>query len=71
MKQIIKWTNRNSHETGYVAAVSLKDKHMTNTVDINDAKKYASRATAGRAIRMLNDIGEGENNDFEIVPVEE
>ena len=71
MKQIIKWTNRNSQETGYVATVSLKEGHMTNAADIADAKRYASRATAGRAIRMLKDVGEDVNNNFEIVPVEE
>ena len=63
---IIKWTNKYSGETGYVASVSHKEGHFVSTDDINKAKSYSSK-TISNIIKDLIEYGEGENNNFEIV----
>lgn len=63
----IKWTNKNSQETGYVKAVNTKEQHFENTFDYNDAKDYKLASVAKGIITKLISYGEGENNSFDIV----
>ena len=63
---VIKWTNKYSGETGYVASVSRKERHFVNTPDYAEAKVYAAKSV-NRIINELIEFGEGEDNDFEAV----
>ena len=65
---VLKWTNKFSGETGYVASISTKDKHFVNTFDINEAKVYKTSVVANRMINTLAAFGEADNNTFEVVP---
>lgn len=65
---VIKWKNKFSGETGYVQAISAKEKHFINTYDINEARQY-KEITAKGMITNLIAYGEGNNNDFELIPV--
>ena len=65
---ILKWTNKYSGETGYVASVSAKDKCFVNTFNKDEAKVYKSESVARRMITSLQTYGEAEQNTFEIVP---
>lgn len=69
MKAIIKWTNKYSNESGYVADVSAKEKCFHNTFEKGGAKLYASESSAKKVIATLEKYGEGENNNFEVVAV--
>ncbi|MBR0400651.1 MAG: hypothetical protein IJH95_07570 [Mogibacterium sp.] len=62
----IKWTNKYSNETGYVASVSTKEKCFINTFDKDEAKEYSERAVKGIMTR-LESFGETEDNIFEVV----
>ena len=62
----IKWTNKFSNETGYVASVSNKEKCFINTFDKDEAKEYSERAVKGIMTR-LESFGETEDNIFEVV----
>ena len=62
--KIIKWTNKFSGEFGYVA--DLEDNHFINTWEIKDAKKFRTIKEADKTIDLLNEIGEGQNNFFEL-----
>lgn len=62
--KIIKWTNKFSGEFGYVA--DLEDTHFINTWEIKDAKKFRTIKEADKTIDLLNEIGEGQNNFFEL-----
>lgn len=64
---VIKWTNRNSGETGYVKRVDGINKCFENTYDKSEAKTYGNKGGASAAVRTLMSYGEGENNDFEYV----
>lgn len=66
---VIKWTNRNSGEVGYVESISNKEKHFVNTFDIEKAKRYKSVSVAKRMISSLESFGEADMNDFEIISV--
>lgn len=63
----IKWTNRYSGESGYVAAIDEVGRHFINAADIKDACIYRQTRTAEKVIDKLYEFGEGDNNDFEIV----
>ncbi len=63
---VIKWTNRYSGETGYVASVSRKEGHFINTYDRSEAKDYSPKSV-DRIISELLSFGEGEDNVFEAV----
>lgn len=65
---IIKWINKYSGETGYVASVSTKNRCFVNTFDADMAKGYSEKAVKG-IISKLESYGEAENNDFEVVSV--
>ena len=62
----IKWTNKFSNETGYVASVSAKNKCFVNTFDKNEAKEYSEKAVKG-ILTKLGSYNETENNIFEVV----
>lgn len=63
----VRWRNRLSGETGYVKSVRAKLGHFENTWEQTEAKKYISEKAANNDIVLLNEIGEGKDNDFEIV----
>ncbi len=69
MKYNIQWTNKYSYETGYVGKVMFKAGHFVNATAQEDAKKYVSVKAAENEIVKLNDMGEGNNNNFSVVPV--
>lgn len=66
---ILKWTNKYSGETGYVASVSSKEQHFNNTYDKEEAKRYQSESSVKRIITCLTAMGEADNNVFEAVSV--
>lgn len=61
---ILTWRNRFSGETGYVKSISKTEGHFVNTNDVHKAKKYKSDAGAKQALRILNELGETQNNEF-------
>lgn len=63
----IKWTNKYSNETGYVAALSTKEKCFINTFDESEAKAYSEKAVKGIMTR-LDAFHETDNNIFEVIP---
>ena len=63
---VIKWTNKYSGETGYVASISRKEGHFINTYNREEAKEYSSK-TVSKMINDLISFGEGEDNEFEAV----
>jgi hypothetical protein len=63
----IKWTNKYSNETGYVAALSNKEHCFINTFDVDEAKAYSEKAVKGIMTR-LESFHETDNNIFEIIP---
>ena len=67
MKLNIKWTNKYSHETGYVGKVLKSKNHFVNAETSVDAKKYSTEKMANKDIALLEAMGEAENNLFEIV----
>lgn len=64
---LVKWTNRYSKEQGYVAKVRSKKGYFENTYEQSKAKRYLNTTMAQNDIKILNSIGEGDNNDFEVV----
>ena len=67
---IIKWTNKFSNETGYVASLSTKNKCFYNTYDENEAKRYSEKAVASLMTKLAS-YNETEDNEFEVITVEE
>lgn len=63
----IKWTNKYSNETGYVAALSTKEHCFINTFDEDEAKAYSEKAVKGIMTR-LESFHETDNNIFEVIP---
>ena len=63
----VKWTNRHSGESGYVKSVKSKRGYFENTFNQDEAKKYLNETMANSDIKLLNEIGEGKNNDFVVV----
>lgn len=69
MKYIIKWTNKYSHETGYVGKIMAKAGHFVNVTNKKDAKTFKTEKDAEKDIKRLVEIGEAENNHFEVLEV--
>ena len=69
MAKILKWTNKYSNEQGYVKSVKKADGHFVSTNDASEAKGYARNADVTKALKVLEEIGECENNHFEAVEV--
>lgn len=65
-KYHLKWTNIYSGEVGYVGKVSQKAGHFFNA-DKDGAKSYNSVKMAERDIKILEQLGEAENNRFKVV----
>lgn len=68
MKYHLKWTNIYSNDTGFVGKVSKKEGHFFNVTEPDKAKTYVSAKTAGNDIELLKELGEADNNRFEIIP---
>ncbi len=64
----IKWTNKYSNESGYVASISTKEKCFINTFDENEAKAYSEKAVKG-IMTKLESYHETDDNVFEVIPV--
>lgn len=62
----IKWTNKYSKETGFVESINSRDRHFVNTYDYDKAKTF-TKTTVSKALKKLQEIGECENNDFEVI----
>lgn len=62
----IKWTNKYSNETGYVASVSAKNKCFMNTFEESEAKEYSEKAVKG-ILTKLESYHETDNNVFELI----
>lgn len=67
MRKVIKWTNKNSGETGYVQSVLKSRGHFVNTLDKETAKLYKSEKMLNKDLEALEEIGETKNNSFEVV----
>ena len=63
---IIKWTNKYSNETGYVASVSTKNECFVNTFEQEEAKRYSEKAVKG-ILTKLDNYHETDNNIFEMI----
>ena len=68
---VIKWVNRYSNESGYVKNVNNKERHFINTFEEKEAKVYKKLDSAKKIIDKLILFGEGENNNFELITIEE
>lgn len=60
----IKWTNKESKETGYVKVIHKKEGYFENTYDIKEAKIF-SKGTVEKAVEQL--MTTTPQNDYEIV----
>lgn len=69
MKAIIKWRNRYSGEEGYVGRTSTKNQCFYNSATREGAKLYADEKAARKVINTIKDLGEGRNNDYEVIVV--
>ena len=67
MKCNLKWTNKYSGETGFVGKVFKSKGYFENAEEKAKAKKYASENAASKDIIVLTELGEAENNVFEVV----
>ena len=67
---IIKWTNKYSNETGYVASISTKNECFINTFEESEAKRYSEKSVKGM-LTKLESFHETDDNDFEVITVEE
>ena len=63
---VIKWTNKYSGESGYVASVSRKERHFVNTLNYEEARVYSANSVS-RIIKDLTEFGEAEDNYFEVI----
>ena len=62
----IRWTNKYSNETGFVKTVSKAKNCFINTFDVSEARVFKSEKDANKAIAVLTEMGEAENNIFAI-----
>lgn len=62
----IRWTNKFSQETGFVKTVSKAKNCFMNTFDATEARIFKSEKEAQKAIAVLTEMGEAENNIFSI-----
>ena len=63
---VLKWTNKYSGETGYVASVSPKEQCFVNTFNMDEAKRYSEKAVKG-ILTKLDNYHETDNNIFEMI----
>lgn len=69
MKRVLKWTNKMSGETGFVKSVSKVKGYFINTFDKAGAKIYKSDRQIENELKILEEVGETQNNNFEAVEV--
>ena len=62
----IRWTNKFSQETGFVKTVSKAKNCFMNTFDASEARVFKSEKDAEKAIAVLTEMGEAENNIFTV-----
>ena len=67
---IIKWTNKYSNETGFIASLSTKNECFINTFEESEAKRYSEKSVKGM-LTKLESFHETDDNDFEVITVEE
>ena len=67
---IIKWTNKYSNETGYVASISTKNECFIDTFEQSEAKRYSEKSVKGM-LTKLESFHETDDNDFEVITVQE
>ena len=65
---VIKWTNKFSGETGYIASLSTKNECFNNTFELEDAKRYSEKSVPG-IMKKLEAYHETDNNEFEVITV--
>ena len=65
---IIKWTNKFSHESGFVASLSTKNECFINTFEQENARRYSEKSVSG-IMKKLEAYHETDNNDFEYIAV--
>ena len=65
---IIKWTNKFSNETGFVASLSTKNECFINTFEQENARKYSEKSVPG-IMKKLEAYHETDNNNFEYIAV--
>ena len=63
---IIKWTNKYSNETGYIASLSTKNNCFVNTFEQDKAKRYSEKSVPG-IMKKLEAYHETDNNEFEVI----
>ena len=63
---VLKWINKYSGETGYVASMSTKEQCFINTFSKEEAKRYSEKAVKG-IMTKLEKYHETDNNIFETV----
>lgn len=61
------WTNKFSGEQGYVASVPTKKGYFISTKDRDKAKVYNAESRLKSDQKFLQDIGEYNQNNFEVV----
>ena len=59
---IIKWTNKFSNETGYVASLSTKNHCFYNTFEQSEAKRYSEKSVTS-LMTKLESFHETDDND--------
>lgn len=65
MTKILKWINKFSNEQGYLKSVKKADGHFVNTNVKEEAKTFSRQCDVTRTLKVLEEIGECENNVFE------
>ena len=65
---IIKWTNKYSNETGFVASLSTKNECFINTFEQENARRYSEKSVPG-IMKKLEAYHETDNNNFEYIAV--
>jgi len=63
---VLKWTNKYSGDTGYVASISTKAECFVNTFDKDEAKRYSEKSVKG-IMTKLEKYHETDNNIFEAI----
>ena len=66
---IIKWTNKYSQETGYVASLSTKNECFYSTTEKSEAKQYSEKSVTS-LMNKLESYHETDNNTFEVIQVQ-
>lgn len=63
----VKWKNKFSGEEGFVKNIRLFRGYFENTFEMSNARLYCSMHECKTALKVLKQIGEDRQNNFEIV----